>query len=71
VTSLPSMTMLPASTGHTPATALSMVDFPAPLPPMTVMKSPSAQVQIQVVERPLFVDGAGVEGLGDVVDVKH
>ncbi len=41
VTSLPSIMILPGSTGHTPATAFSMVDFPAPLPPITVTKSPS------------------------------
>ena len=41
VTSTPSMVMVPASTGHTPATAFRRVDLPAPLPPMTVTKSPS------------------------------
>ena len=40
VTSVPSMTTLPSSTGQTPATALSIVLLPAPLPPMTVTKSP-------------------------------
>ena len=33
------------SMGQTPATALSMVDLPAPLPPMTVTKSPSSSVR--------------------------
>src|SRR5699024_7489735 len=41
VTSAPSIMILPSSTGQTPATAFSMVDLPAPLPPMTVTKSPS------------------------------
>src|SRR5699024_2328206 len=41
VTSAPSIKILPSSTGQTPATAFSMVDLPAPLPPMTVTKSPS------------------------------
>ena len=45
VTSMPSMAMVPESTGHTPATALRRVDLPAPLPPMTVTKSPSARVR--------------------------
>ena len=42
VTSTPSMRIEPSSTGHVPATALSMVDFPAPFPPITVTKSPSS-----------------------------
>ena len=37
----PSRTICPSSTGQTPAMALSMVDLPAPLPPMIVTKSPS------------------------------
>ena len=45
--STPSMRMEPESTGHTPETALSMVDLPAPLPPMTVQKSPSSRVRFR------------------------
>ena len=45
VTSFPSMTMAPLSTGQTPAIAFSNVDFPAPLPPITVTKSPSFNVR--------------------------
>src|SRR5699024_899291 len=45
VMSLPSIRILPMSMGQTPATALSMVDLPAPLPPMTVTKSPSSSVR--------------------------
>ena len=41
---MPSMVMEPLSTGHTPAMALSMVDLPAPLPPITVTKSPGLRV---------------------------
>ncbi len=47
VTSTPPMVMVPESTGNTPAMALSMVDFPAPLPPMTVTKSPSSMVRFK------------------------
>src|SRR5699024_1629897 len=41
VTSTPSISMEPKSGFHTPAMALSKVDLPAPLPPMTVTNSPS------------------------------
>ena len=41
VMSTPSMLMLPPSISKAPAMALSMVLLPAPLPPMTVTKSPS------------------------------
>ncbi len=44
VTSVPSMTMEPLSTGHTPAIAFNIVDLPAPFPPITVTKSPSSKV---------------------------
>ncbi len=44
VTSMPSILMEPVSTGHTPETAFMIVDFPAPLPPITVQKSPSLSV---------------------------
>ena len=43
VTSVPSISMDPESMGHTPATAFKNVDFPAPLPPMTVTNSPSSR----------------------------
>src|SRR5574344_2808958 len=46
VTSVPPIEMVPASTGKVPATAFSMVDLPAPLPPMTVQKSPSFSVRL-------------------------
>ena len=45
VTSIPSIVMFPSSTEKTPATALSMVDFPAPFPPITVTKSPSSSLR--------------------------
>ena len=44
VISLPSMQMLPLSMPNTPAMELSIVDLPAPLPPITVIKSPSSTV---------------------------
>ena len=47
VTSSPPMKIEPASTGQTPATAFSSVDLPAPLPPMTVTKSPSASSRLR------------------------
>ena len=47
VTSTPSMRIFPVSTGKTPAMALSMVLLPAPLPPMTVTKSPSFMVRFR------------------------
>ena len=37
--------MEPSSMGQTPAIAFNMVDLPAPLPPMTVTKSPSFNVR--------------------------
>ena len=46
VISSPSMITEPLSTGQTPAMAFSMVDFPAPLPPMIVTKSPSSSVRL-------------------------
>ena len=42
VSSVPSRQMEPQSAGNTPAMRLSSVLLPAPLPPMTVTKSPSA-----------------------------
>ncbi len=42
VTSAPPMEIVPRSAVHTPATALSRVDLPAPLPPMTVTNWPSS-----------------------------
>ena len=47
VTSLPSITIFPSSTGHTPAIAFRVVDFPAPFPPMIVTKSPSFKVRFK------------------------
>ena len=47
VTSEPSMMTLPESTKNVPAVALSIVDLPAPLPPMTVTKSPSFSVRLR------------------------
>ena len=41
VTSVPPMMIFPESTGQAPATAFSIVDLPAPFPPITVTKSPS------------------------------
>ena len=43
--SSPSNSIVPESSGYTPAIILSRVDLPAPLPPMTVTKSPSARVR--------------------------
>ena len=37
--------MFPSSTRNTPAMAFSIVDLPAPLPPITVTKSPSFRVR--------------------------
>ena len=45
VTSTPSIRIEPSSTGQEPAMALSIVDLPAPFPPMTVTKSPSSRVR--------------------------
>src|SRR5690625_1017546 len=42
VTSAPSTVTVPASGGSFPAMTLSIVDFPAPLDPMTVVNSPGA-----------------------------
>ena len=42
VMSFPSRRILPVSTMKLPAMALKRVDFPAPLAPIMVMKSPSA-----------------------------
>mgnify|MGYP000658306984 CR=1 FL=1 len=47
VTSLPSIMIFPSSTGHTPAIAFRVVDFPAPFPPMIVTKSPSFKVRFK------------------------
>ena len=47
VTFLPSIMMLPESTEKAPAMALSIVLLPAPLPPMTVTKSPSLSVRFR------------------------
>jgi len=44
VISFPPSTILPSSTGNTPQIAFSIVLLPAPLPPITVMKSPSLTV---------------------------
>src|SRR5574344_3033875 len=41
------MRMEPLSTGKVRAMALGRVDFPAPLPPMTVTKSPSCSVRLR------------------------
>ena len=41
VTSRPSSSILPAVGGNVPATALSSVDLPDPLEPMTVMNCPA------------------------------
>ena len=41
VTSILSIRICPSSTGQVPATAFSIVDLPAPFPPITVTKSPS------------------------------
>ena len=43
----PSIVMLPESTEKAPAMALSMVLLPAPLPPITVTKSPSLRVRFR------------------------
>ena len=43
----PSIVMLPESTAKAPAMALSIVLLPAPLPPMTVTKSPSLSVRFK------------------------
>ena len=45
--STPSIKIAPESTGHTPDTALSMVDLPAPFPPITVQKSPVCKVRFR------------------------
>ena len=47
VTSAPSISTLPESTKNVPAVALSIVELPAPLPPMTVTKSPSLSVTLR------------------------
>ena len=47
VTSMPSRNTSPESTCNVPAVALSMVDLPAPLPPMTVTNSPSRSVRLR------------------------
>ena len=47
VTSFPPMTICPPSTGHTPAIALSIVDFPAPFPPIIVTKSPAFRLRLR------------------------
>ena len=41
------MMTVPESTKTGPAVALSIVDWPAPLPPMTVTKSPSFSVRLR------------------------
>ena len=46
VTSWPSITIEPVSTGQTPAMAFKVVDLPAPLPPITVTKSPSSSFKL-------------------------
>ena len=43
--SVPSSSITPESSGYTPAIILSSVDLPAPLPPITVTKSPSLRVR--------------------------
>ena len=43
---IPSMEIYPSSTGQTPAIAFKVVDLPAPLPPITVTKSPSFKVRL-------------------------
>ena len=43
VTSILLMVILPSSTGNTPAMEFSNVLLPAPLPPITVQKSPSSR----------------------------
>ena len=46
VMSVPAMTMLPASTRKVPAMEFISVDLPAPLPPMTVTKSPGERCSV-------------------------
>ena len=41
--SRPSSSMTPESMGYTPAIMFMRVDLPAPLPPITVTKSPGAR----------------------------
>ena len=63
--------MRPRSTRNDPATALSNVDFPEPFVPMTITNEPSSIVRSTPCKRPHLVGGAGVERLGDVVNLQH
>ena len=44
--SVPSMMIFPLSIPHTPAIAFSVVDFPAPFPPIIVTKSPGFKLRL-------------------------
>ena len=68
---MPSRKIFPESTSCTPAMRLRRVDLPAPLPPMTVTKSPSSSSRSYIDEGALLVDRAFVEGLADFGELQH
>ena len=71
VMSAPPRLIVPASTKNVPATALSSVDLPEPLVPMTTTNEPSSMVRLDAPQGAHLVRRARVERLVDAVDRQH
>ena len=71
VTSLPSNTMLPESVIKEPRIALNKVDFPAPLAPMMVIKSPffTSRERSSMASFSLLVPGLKVLEICDTLSI--